>query len=402
MKRCYALAVAFLVFMHGAWCADDLYEQARAAIKAERLSQAEQLLRSQLALHQDDEEARFLLARVLAWQRQYAGSITEYDRLLASAPANSDYLLGKGQVLVWNSLAVEALPLLARARELAPDYEDVWRLEIEALAQSGQPVRAAEMRMLAQQRFPGAQWSAKTAEATPSTAPSVLRSALELGITSEGLSNPYAGWRSAYVEGEHQFGERKTIYGSLRETQRFGLLDNEVQAGVYYPLGETWTSLFEATASPTHNVLARYSALAQVIKKLGYGWNVHAGIRHNEYSTLNSNVSVLTAERYWSNWRAAYSLYTGKPEGGGAASSHVIALDYYYGERSSFGISLADGREVAGLGPLGVLTTDVRALVLRGRHWLTRDWAVSYEGAYQEQGTLYTRRGVRIGLRRAF
>jgi YaiO family outer membrane protein len=137
-------------------------------------------------------------------------------------------------------------------------------------------------------------------------------------------------------------------------------------------------------------------------KKLGYGWDVQAGIRHSEYSTLNTNTGIFTAERYWENFRGAYSLYHGRPEGGSSASSHVIALDYFYGERNLIGISVADGREIAGLGPFGVITTAVRAYVLRGRHWLSPDWALSYEAGYQEQGSLYTRQGIRLGLRRAF
>jgi hypothetical protein len=49
-----------------------------------------------------------------------------------------------------------------------------------------------------------------------------------------------------------------------------------------------------------------------------------------------------------------------------------------------------------------VLTTTVRAYVLRGRHWLTPEWALTYEVLSQEQGTLYTRQGMRFGIRRAF
>ena len=82
--------------------------------------------------------------------------------------------------------------------------------------------------------------------------------------------------------------------------------------------------------------------------------------------------------------------------------NHVAQLDYYYRDRNSIGVMIADGREIADLGPSGALITDVRSYVLRGRHWLTPDWAISFEALYHEQGSLYTRKAARIGLRRAF
>ena len=406
MLRCL-LAAAILLCAQPVWCADDLFDQARAAVKAEHLADAERLLRLHLQLQNRDEEARFLLARVLAWRGQYGEALDEYDKLLAASPANSDYLFGKAQVLVWNNKPGDALPLLEHARQQSPEYEEVWRLQLAALRATGDTKKADELKQLATARFPASRWGDvdSGASASPATFPAAVamkRSELELGFSSEGLNNGYAGWRSAYLEGRHSFGERKSIYGTLRETERFGLYDNEAQGGFYYPLNDTWTSLVEASVSPTHNVLPKFSVFGELQKHLGYGWNLHAGIRHNEYSTLNTNIGIFTAERYWGNFRGAYSLYLGRPEGGSSASSHVLALDYYYGARNSVGISVADGREVAGLGPLGILTTEVRAYVLRGRHWFTPDWALSFEALYQEQGTLYNRQGIRLGLRRVF
>jgi YaiO family outer membrane protein len=76
---------------------------------------------------------------------------------------------------------------------------------------------------------------------------------------------------------------------------------------------------------------------------------------------------------------------------------------YYSTDFSNLTLSYTTGREVENVGPpTGIVTTDVRDVSLYGRHWLSRDWALTYDVHWHEQGDLYTRYGARIGLRRAF
>jgi len=229
------------------------------------------------------------------------------------------------------------------------------------------------------------------------------RSEAEIGFTRETLSNNLPDWKSIYLEASHQFKDRHTLYGGLRETERFGLNDTEVHGGLYYPLGTTWTSLVEASASPTHEVLPRYSLFGQLHKSLPGGWGVGLGLRHSEYSQIGTNTASLLAERYWGNFRGAYTLYSGRPEGASSASSHRVQLSYYYGDRSSVGLSYSTGREVENVGPpRGVISSDVQNLTLSGRHWFAPNWALTYDLLNQEQGALYRRQGLRLGIRHSF
>lgn len=226
---------------------------------------------------------------------------------------------------------------------------------------------------------------------------------IEMGISHDVLDKGYANWNSFYLDGAHRFGERHSLYGELRRTQRFNLNDREISGGYYYPLGETWTLLVEASESPDHNVLPKNSLYGQLQKAFDGGWDVQAGMRRSQYNNASTSLMVLTGERYWGSFRAAYTFYLGKPEGAGAAPSHKGQLSYYYAERSYLTLGLANGRQVENLGAgLGVLTTDVSSTSLSGIHWLNSSWGVSYEAIAERQGDLYARKGIRFGLRHAF
>ncbi len=229
------------------------------------------------------------------------------------------------------------------------------------------------------------------------------RAEIEIGYGRETLSNNLPDWKQAYVLASYRIGDRQTLYGGLRETRRFGLTDSEAHAGFYSPLGKTWTSQLELGLSPTHEVLPRYSLYGQLHKILGDGWGAGLGLRHSEYTLTATNTLSLMAERYWRNFRGAYTLYSGRPEGAASASSHRFQLNYYYADRSAVGLSYSTGREVEYLGPSrGVISSDVQNWTLSGQHWFTPAWALTYDLVNQEQGSLYRRLGLQFGLRYSF
>jgi YaiO family outer membrane protein len=93
-----------------------------------------------------------------------------------------------------------------------------------------------------------------------------------------------------------------------------------------------------------------------------------------------------------------------KVDGAGIASSHVGQFSYYYADRDYLTLSYATGRQVESLGPgLGILTANVTSsMSLSGRYWLNPQWGISYEAVSEHLSNLYSRKGIRLGLRRAF
>lgn len=224
---------------------------------------------------------------------------------------------------------------------------------------------------------------------------------VEAGGSYENLSNGRDPWKSVYLEAASQFAPRQTLYGLARETERFGFRDSEVGLGYSQPLGAKWTATLEGTYSSQHNVLAENSVFGQVAWAAGDGWVLSGAARRSEYTTSRVNLLVGGLERYWSGFRAGYNIYNGRPEGSGSATTHRLSLDHYYdGERSRIGVSGAWGREVENQGPpTGIITSDIWNVFLGGRHWLSGRWAVTWDAGTQQQGDLYRRTGLRLGLR---
>ena len=228
---------------------------------------------------------------------------------------------------------------------------------------------------------------------------------IELGYGHDSLDHGYDNWSSIYLDAEHRFEKRRAVYGEWRSTRRFGLSDHEVSAGYYHPFDATWTGHVEASTSPDHHVLPQDSIHGQLQKSFDGGWDVQAGLRRSRYTGVTADLKELGGERYWGDFRAAYTLYLSKLPDSGNASSHNLQLSYYYTGtgRDYLTLSVAHGRQVENVGAASsVLISDVTSTSLYGRHWLTPVWGLSYEATVEHQGSLYTRKGVRLGLRRAF
>ena len=299
MRKSTTLLSYFIVFVcifwHFSLLADELVE-AREALNAKQLSTVERILRPYLELHPDSDEARYLLARALAWQSRQVEARREYIHLLKSEPNNSDYMLGLAQTHMWEHRAEAALPLLIAARAIAPTNTDIYHALIKTLQALGKNEEALRMQNEAQVRFPHQIWN----DASPIQVHSTLLDTamlnlqsdeidrkfnlnrinqIEVGLSHENLSKGIPSWRSQFVNFEHSFAPRLIAYTSLHEYNRFNLTDHELLAGLYYPINSLWTLNIEGNFSPESHVVAKYSSMATLQREFEHGWNLTGGIR---------------------------------------------------------------------------------------------------------------------------
>jgi YaiO family outer membrane protein len=375
-----------------------LYSAAMAAAQTQRLDCAERLLSRRLAVAPNDTDARMLRARVRSWSGRWDGASSDYDALLRMEPGNVDYLLGKAQVLLWSGSADDAALVVRAAREAVPDYEALWRLEIQALLASRDESRREEAGIVAreaQQRFPSSTWS------SPLESRRQSRFDVSTGVGRESLSNGFADWSSATVSVAYDSGERR-VYGRARRTERFDLDDTELALGAELSLGSFWSGMMELTSSPSGRVLPERSAAAGARRALAGEWGVGASFRHSRYESTSASLVSLSVDRYWRDFNFSYHVYRSETRDAGATLSRAVRAGYYYGRGSSAAIVLARGTELESIGVDRLLRTRVESLSMFGEHRIGADWSLTWALISHEQGALYLRNGFDAGFRRRF
>jgi YaiO family outer membrane protein len=219
----------------------------------------------------------------------------------------------------------------------------------------------------------------------------------------ENLDHGQPDWNEALAQLAWRPRKDFTLLAGARTTERFDQRDREAFAAAYLPLGDSRTVLhLEASASPTHKVLARDSFLADIALPVGSGWVLTPGAKYARYTTGDVTIVTGTIEKYVADYRFGYTAYLSRVEGGPWSPAHRLAASWYRGELTYVTISAARGRDVENVFPLPLIVTDVHGASLAGGVQLASNWGLVGEIAYVRQGDLYTRRGVRIGTRLLF
>ena len=353
---------------------------AQRLVDAQQLDAAEATLEAHLAQKPDDNEATFLLARVRAWLGVPEQALPLYEQLLQREPDNADYLLGQGQALLWAGRPQAALVPLERAATLAPDYTQVQQVMQQARAALTSPV---------------------TATAPAAIAPTQRRHELELSARQDWLDSGFDNWRSQRLDYASTQPEGLGWYGALLNEQRFGERDQGVEAGAVVALDDNWILQPEVGYQPSPYFLPEWHADVRLQRRLPAGFLGAVSVRRTEYETTRVDRLALSGERYWNSWRAGYTLNVTDVANAGTPIGHDLALDYYYAGLSYAGLRLTVGEEEA-VEEQQLITSDVRAISLQGRHWLDSRWALSWEVGQHRQGDYYTRRWLQLGLRHAF
>jgi YaiO family outer membrane protein len=197
------------------------------------------------------------------------------------------------------------------------------------------------------------------------------------------------------------FAPRILFSGDVR-AQRFGSGAYGYSFALHRPVGHDITAL-GAPGVRALDLVPRYTLYSHVTHSLPGGIGVGLGVRHSEYNFSTASLLALSAERNWGSFRGAYTLYSNRTEGTSLGSAHRFEVNYLYGERNTIGLAYTTGRDldVTAL-QIGSAFSDVRDWTLSGRHWLSPNWALTYDVLTGDQGNLYRRQGLRLGVSRSF
>ena len=198
---------------------------------------------------------------------------------------------------------------------------------------------------------------------------------------------------------------RIALYAGTLDSRRIVSKDGDLKFGLYRAPGQTAPVLGEGNLSPLNDVIPKYTLYSQMTRVLPGGLGLGIGMRHSEYNFAAANLLALSAEGNVGSFRGAYTLYSNRSDTLGNGSAHRFQLSYLYGDRNTIGLAYTMGRDVENLNlPLGLPTgaslADVRDWSLSGRHWLSTNWALTYD--VQTQDSVYRRQGLRLGVSRSF
>jgi YaiO family outer membrane protein len=349
-----------------------------------------------------DTDARHALAFEHLRAGDFAKAEREFSALLEIDADNVDWLLGRGQALTATGRAAEAVPLLERARERAPDYEDVWRAELNAREASDDVVGAEALLEQAGRQFPGSQWPALRQQALRER--ELLQRGTRVSLTSsyEHLSDDKGDWRSLALALDHPLGAQLHGLLELRAEERFEERDEQLAAGIVRRFGSGWAAAINASVAPDASVLPQGALEIEIGRPVSAHASVALRARHSSYETMDVNMLAASVEIASGNYRAGYSLVASRPTDLDTSLAHSLRLSRDYGEASHANLSLAYGDEAETVAPGQVLVTHNKSVALHGLHWRSAAWGLGWEISYHEQGDLYHRLRFGVGLEHRF
>jgi YaiO family outer membrane protein len=218
--------------------------------------------------------------------------------------------------------------------------------------------------------------------------------------SNERLSNGSPDWREAGVGVKFDLNPRQALDLAASDVHRFGMHDSQYALAYSQPLNPKLVASLGATASPTHQFLAKQAFAGSLQYEFAHAWLVHAGTRNSSYDAVSVNEGIFLLEHYFSSfswivgWRPTRAYGT-------TVNSFELRGTYYYGDRDSIGLIVSNGEEAASV-PAGIALTNVTSAALVGRHWFTSQWGLNYGATYSRQGDLYTRKGLNLGFQYAF
>lgn len=220
------------------------------------------------------------------------------------------------------------------------------------------------------------------------------------GVVYDSLTDNRDNWYQSYVSFSRKKSKREVYYGTLRYVDRLTEAESEVEAGLYFPATRTGVLFAELTASSDHVILPTWRGTLEWQQAMGKSWVIHGGYRHTEYELGDLKSVIAAIDYYYGDWRVSYRGMRSELEQDNPRTVNQVDLGYYYGSfPSSLVLRYVDGEESEIIDQtLAILTTEVRSLQLIGRHELNKKWMLLFRTGKTEQGDLYDRTSVELGL----
>lgn len=339
-------------------------------------------------------EARFQSARDASRTGDFELAKQEYAKLMLDEPDNVDYILGYAQVLSWSGNLERSLHFLEQARKLAPDYEDIWKLEYRARVTStreGSSVSLDQFQQLAAARFPNAVWHRKTSESDSK------KYRWEFSAEREYLDNGAPDWEQFSAVFGRNVTARTLVTLSASTMIRFGTTDTQFGFSGIFDMGANWNVTSSLAISSSPSFLPDTAIELGLSRRFERGWVGGVRWRRRDYEIASVDSFALVTERYFGKYRIAYSLDSARLFSE-QSFVHALAVNFYADSGFLLGVNLAAGEEVEIVGPGQLLKADVNSIAFTGRHPVNEHLGFGWRLATHRQGQFYRRNAIGISI----
>ena len=212
-------------------------------------------------------------ARNAAGSGDYACARQIYSRLTIDEPDNVDYVFGLAQVLYWSGDDTAALRHLRIARTMAPDYEDVWKLEARVRQRLGPdiaPDDRVEFEQSARRRFGEVAWLGDV------EAPRPWQIGWTIAASRSRLNTDAPDWQQEQFSAQLALRSGLTVSVVGLRSARFDAADWQSGAAIGYAFNDRWFAQAGFLASGSANHLPESEPWLEVAGKFGTGWIAYA------------------------------------------------------------------------------------------------------------------------------
>jgi len=342
--------------------------------------------------------ARFEWVRMLRDANEIVAALNVVDSLRSDFPNDVDYRLARAQLLIRLQRESEALEDLAIATELAPDYEDVWRLRYSLLRSNSNPELSNQQAAIYQEvgeRFPNATWWRAPSETPPH------RWMVTFGAGQESLSNGQTDWNNQFIAVQGRLDEDTLYELQIGRNVRFSEDDNSLKIAVERNWSSDWFSGIAVGSTSDPRFMPETELDVHAGRTFADGWVANLRFRKRNYDAVGVDSIIGSAETYVGDFRIAYGLGFSRLTGLGSSTSHTLTGNWYYGDSANLGLTLGAGEEAEAVGRQRILRTDVSSITFSGRHPLNQRLNLNWWLGTHKQGEFYRRRyfGVAISIR---
>ena len=334
--------------------------------------------------------------------------IDEQSRLLTllnKYPNDADLLIKLSKLKAKQGDLAGAINLLNKARNISPDYEDVYIVEAIMLARLNNKLACKQKGLLSDAYN-------KISERLNSDAFDRHLSSIdrgyfesELGTGYDRLSNNRGHWTSHYWNVKYKDCANNSYYAGLDKVKRYEVYDTDYHLGVAIPFDNISYALEYREANPAI-LLPKNMYFGQA----RYGFDIGVGFKFNytyrEYPKIESDTVGVGVDYYFYDYLVSYShdrtqtksnVYKFDP-----AVVETVVLSYYMAKNKYIGIRLSRGTELAYDNTENPPYSKIKTTIINGLHPISTNLGLTYELKRHHQSGYFEQNGVRLGVRYQF